>query len=205
MDHGALLGRGGAVKILPKIIGRVVFVAFLVGAGGVMAEQGEQREDSDIDGIGELEQEATLSGPDQAAWAQGELERMRGIATRIQGLLAQARRERDLIKITCLNDKLTQINVSIRSFEDRLAQHEEAVRSNTGDRRDHHYRIMVILAQRARALRSEAEACVGESDVVFGETEVETEIDPSITDDDTTEWPVAEVDLLRPPSASGYY
>lgn len=192
------------MKVLPRIIGRVTFVASLVIAGGVMAEQGEEQDDG-IDDIGEMEQEATLSGPEQAAWAQAELERMQGIARRIQNLLSQARRERDLIKITCLNDKLTQINVSIRSFEERLGQHEEAVRSSTGDRRDHHYRIMVILAQRARALRSEAEACVGESDVVFGETEVTTEIDPSITTDDPTEWPLGEVDLLRPPSASGYY
>ena len=136
---------------------------------------------------------------------EAQLERMRGIANRIQGLLAQARRERDLIKVTCLNDKLTQINVSIRSFEERMTQHEEAARASNGERRDHHYRIMVILAQRARVLRSEAESCVGETDVVFGETEVTTEIDPSITPDDPTEWPIGEADLMRPASASGYY
>jgi hypothetical protein len=191
------------VKILPRWIGRVVFVALLGVAGGVMAEQGEQRDQAD--GTGEMEQEATLSGPQQTAWAEQEVERMRGISTRIQGLLNQARRERDLIKVTCLNDKLTQINVSIRSFEDRMAQHEESARSSNGERRDHHYRIMVILAQRSRVLRSEAEACVGETDVVFGETEVTTEIDPSITEEDTTEWPIGEAELMRPASASGYY
>jgi hypothetical protein len=191
------------VRDLPKWIGRVVFVGVLAVAGGVMAEQGEEGGEADV--IGEMEQEATLSGPEQTTWAQSELERMQGIANRIQGLLAQARRERDLIKVTCLNDKLTQINVSIRSFEERMTQHEESARSSNGERRDHHYRIMVILAQRARVLRSEAESCVGETDVVFGETEVTTEIDPSITPDDTTEWPIGEAELMRPASASGYY
>ena len=189
--------------LLPRWLGRAVVLALVVGvAGVVMAEQGL----AVPDGVGEMEQEATLSGPDQTAWAQGELEKMQAVSRRIQNLLDQARRERDLIKVTCLNDKLTQINVSIRSFEDRLSQHEESVRASNTERRDHHYRIMVILAQRARVLRNEAEACVGETDVMFGRTEVTTTVDPSITNDDTTEYPRDnDFVFMRPPSASGYY
>lgn len=174
----------------------------LLAASGVLAEGAE----SAIPGPPEeLEQEAALTGPQQTAWAEGEVAQMEQLSERIQGLLDQARRERDIIKVTCLNDKLTQINVSIRSFRDRMEQHAEAVRARSDERRDHVYRLMVILAQRARSLRLEAEGCVGETDVVFGRTRVETEIDPTITPDDPSQ--IADVDFVfdRPPSASGYY
>ena len=176
----------------------------LVGAvaGTVRAEQ---EDDSIPDGVGEMEQTPSLSGPQQESWASGEVETMRRLSHRIQGLLNQARREQDILMIPCLNDKLTQINVTIRSFEDRMEQHSESLRSGNTERRDHHYRIMVILSQRSRVLRSEADACIGSDDISFGRTQVETEIDPNITEDDATEWPVDEGDVTRPPSASGYY
>lgn len=202
MDDWSSILRKNAMGLLPKWLGRGVVLALVVGVtSGVLAEQGA----GGVPEVGQMEREATLSGPDQTAWAQREVEKMQGTSRRIQGLLDQARRERDLIMVTCLNDKLTQINVSIRSFEERATQHDESVRSSNTERRDHHYRIMVILAQRASVLRAEAEACVGETDVMFGRTEVTTEIDPSITDDDTTDIYDDDIVFLRPPSASGYY
>lgn len=184
---------------------RIVFglaAAALLAAGAAVAESG----DSVIpDGLAELEQEAQLSGPQQSAWAQEQVGQMDQLAARIQGLLDQARRERDIIKITCLNDKLTQINVGIRSFRERMEQHAEAVRSSNAERRDHAYRLMVILAQRSRSLRLEAEGCVGETDVVFGRTRVDTEIDPAITPDDPSRVPDVDFVFDRPASASGYY
>ncbi len=174
----------------------------VLAASGVLAEDAEPA----IPGPpAEIEQEASLSGPEQTAWAQEQLSSMEGLSERIQGLLDQARRERDIIKVTCLNDKLTQINVSIRSFRERMEQHAEAVRARSDERRDHAYRLMVILAQRARSLRLEAEGCVGETDVVFGRTRVETEIDPGITPDDPSRIPDVDFVFDRPPSASGYY
>ena len=185
-----------------RLIVYVIGTAALMTGTAVMAERAEPAIPDATTG---LETEAVLSAAGQTSWAQEQLQSMEQLSERIQGLLDQARRERDIIRVTCLNDKLTQINVSIRSFRQRMEQHEEATRSHNDERRNHVYRLMVILAQRARTLRLEAEGCVGETDVVFGRTRVDTEIDPSITDDDPSQIPSVDFVFDRPPSASGYY
>ncbi len=196
----SLRGHGmGAFRTRVALLGAVIVA---LGAGVVLAEQGDA---VPADDPGELEQEATLSGPQQTAWAQEQLNNMQNLGARIQGLLDEARRDQDIIKVTCLNDKLTQVNVSVRSFEARMTQHADSARSQNVERRDHHYRLLVILAQRSRTLRLEAEGCVGETDVTFGRTNVTTEIDPSVTQDDPTEIPAVDYVFDRPPSASGYY
>jgi hypothetical protein len=187
---------------IPRWLVYVGAAAFaLVGTGVVLAESAVP----EVPDAPEIEQAAELSAAQQTSWAENELSQMEQLSERIQGLLDQARRERDIIKVTCLNDKLTQINVSIRSFQQRMEQHAEAIRGRNDEQRNHAYRLMVILAQRARTLRIEAEGCVGETDVIFGRTRVETEIDPSITPDDPSEIPEVDFVFERPPSASGYY
>lgn len=179
-----------------------VLAALCLSIGGaVFAEQESAIPDSTV----EMEQQANLSGPEQSAWATSELEAMRQLSRRIQRMLDQARQEQDIIKIGCLNNKLTELNATVRTFEDVIERHQDAVRSRNDDRRNHHFRLMAILAERSRSMRVEAEGCVGGTDVVFGRTEVEVDIDTSITSDDTTGYPVDDFVWDRPESASGYY
>lgn len=200
MDHMRNAQRGIVMGAWPRKIGYVVVLAFsVIATSAVWAEQ-----NSVIPDAGEVEQEARLSPTQQIAWAEQQEGNIQRTARRVQRMLDQARQERDLIRITCLNDKLTQLNANLESFQSRREQHAEAVRANS-DRVEHHYRIMAILAERGRSLRSEADACVGGEDVSFGATEVTTEIDPTITDDDATEWEIGDGEFVRPPSASGYY
>lgn len=203
MDYWLNISRGKAMGVFPKWLGYSLFIFSVIAVTGVvLAEQQGVPRMGDSE---EMEQEAVLSGPQQTAWAETEAASMRRIATRIQTMLDEARQNHNILKITCLNDKLTQLNVTLRSFEERIEDHAESVRTNNAERRDHHYRIMVILAQRGRALRTEAEGCVGEDDVVFGRTSVTTTVDSSITEDETSSWPSDPAVIDRPGSASGYY
>jgi len=167
--------------------------------------------DTDRDGnaTGELEQTAVLSEADQIEWADEAIDRMEQLSARISALLDQANQSGDMLKIQCLNDKLTQINVSMRSFEGRQADHREAINGRNADQRNHQYSMMVILAQRVAGLRVEAEACVGEGDVVFGQTSRTTEIDASVTQDDPTDRfydiLLDNIFPMRPAAASGAY
>jgi len=191
------------MRALPRwLVSYGVTALVLVGASAVLAEQGGAPSDDDE---AALEQEAVLSPAQQRAWAGEQAQDMEELATRLQALLDDARRDRDIIKVTCLNDKLTQLGANIRSFQGRIDQHEAAVREGNEELRDHLYRLMVILEQRTQNLRLEAEACVGESDVVFGRTSVEVDVDSRITDDDPTLVPPVDFIFDRPPAASGYY
>ena len=70
---------------------------------------------------------ATVTVADMEDSSAGMLEKMRGTRKYVQGLLDQARKDKDIIKVTCLNDKLTQINVAVRTFEDRMVSLRTAV------------------------------------------------------------------------------
>lgn len=202
MDYERALQRDGMMAAYPQWIILSIVIALGVTLGGpAAAEEGSPIPDATV----EMEQEANLSGPEQEAWAERQLESMRQLSRRVQRMLDQARQERDIIKIGCLNNKLTELNATIRSFESVMQRHHDAIQSRNEERRDHHFRIMMILAERARSMRVEAEGCVGGTDVVFSRTDVEVTIDPSITTDDTTEFPEDDFVFQRPASASGYY
>lgn len=203
MEDRQQLSRGvlmGAIRLAAK----VVFIFCCIALTSTVAHA----EESLIpDGVGEIENIPELSAEQQTARAQRAEGDMQRIADYIQSLLDQARGDNDIIRITCLNEKLTQANVAHQSFQERVSQHDSAVRSGDTEQMNHVFRMMVILAQRARSLRNEANSqCIGQEELTeYGRTSVTTERDPSITDDETTDWPDPYDILVRPPSASGYY
>lgn len=76
-------------------------------------------------------------------------------------LLDEARRERDLVRSTCLDDRLTQVNVSLRAAHSRLRALEDAIDGNDEARRNHEHAILVVINQRWAQLQLEAESCAG--------------------------------------------
>lgn len=107
---------------------------------------------------------------------QGETVVRRGtvVSQMVRNMLEEARKEADIIKITCLDDKLTQINVNLRTAESRLDALHKAV---DPDRRIHEYTVLTVLGQKLQVLDQEAHQCVGQAMYETGATKVVTEID----------------------------
>lgn len=146
-----------------------------------------------------------LSPTQKIAWAEKEYEGLKTISRNVQEMLNEARKGKDLVKITCLNEKLTQVNVIIRNFEERLEELKESIRTNNKELTEHNYRVLVILVQRVQNLRAEAEGCVGVEAWEIGKTAVEFTIDPNIPQEDPTVEPPPIDRYIRPPTASSYY
>lgn len=107
---------------------------------------------------------------------RGEAVLRRGATTsqKVRNLLEGARKDADIIRITCLDDKLTQINANLRNAEARL----EALRTAVDpDRRTHEYTVLMVLGQKLELLDQEANQCVGQAMYETGDTTVLTEID----------------------------
>jgi hypothetical protein len=83
-----------------------------------------------------------------------------GEAAAVRGELRAARAQRDVIKILCLNDKLNQLDVTVRTAE---AQREAAVAS-VGDAEAlaQAQARLEIQRQTARRVAAEAQQCVGQ-------------------------------------------
>jgi hypothetical protein len=185
---------------------RIIAVAVLAGglsAGVALAQDRNEGEGSDADV--RFRRESNLSGPEQLSHAEQYLSVMRNIRVRVQTMLGAARRERDIIKVTCLNDKLTQIDVNSRTAHDRLTALREAVDRNDDGARNHEFTILTVLKQKIDTLSLEADQCAGIEGDVFGRPQLQVIIDPNITTEDPTEFGPQTFVVDRPPSASGFF
>lgn len=184
---------------------RIIAAAILAGglSAGVALAQDQNDEEPDADV--RFRREANLTGPEQTARAEQFLQQMRNIRTRVQTMLGAARRERDIIKVTCLNDKLTQIDVNSRTARDRLTSLQDAVGRNDDGARNHEFTILSVLKSKIDTLSLEADQCAGIEGDVFGRPTLEVTIDPNITPDDPTEFEEPGIIVDRPPSASGFF
>jgi len=148
---------------------------------------------------------ANLSGAQRVAWVDEQMAVVKGIYRRVQNMLDKARQEKDTIKITCLDDKLTQIHVNLRGVEERQAALEIAMNSGDGSTADQQFTILKIYISRIQGLMAEAESCIGDTDVVIGESETTVTIDEDITVEDPTEPPDVPIGVEQPPHASGFF
>jgi len=97
-----------------------------------------------------------------------------GTSRSVRRLLDQARKQADIIRVTCLNDKLTQINANLKTAQARLGALREAV---DPDRQAHEHTVLSVVGQKLQVLDREAQQCIGQGMYDTGETKVITEID----------------------------
>lgn len=149
-----------------------------------------------------MQRQPTVSPKEQLAQADVFLARMNVTGTNVRHLLEQARGSRDVVKTLCLNDKLNQIDVAARSAHDRRGSLDQAVQRSDADLANHEFTILTVLRQRVEQLAAEANQCVGEEAVLFGETKVVTTIDPNLPNEDPSSYPDNPIISIPPPCAS---
>src|SRR4029453_8647548 len=74
--------------------------------------------------------------------------------------LQAARKERDVVRVLCLNDKLNQVDVALGSAQDRLGALGAAVDRKDADRARHEYTVLEVLNDRVRTLVNESSQCI---------------------------------------------
>ena len=123
---------------------------------------------------------SAVSPTDQASLADQYVAKMSTSSTRVRHMLDEARRQKDVVKTTCLSDKLAQIEVALRSAKERDSALKSAIARGDTDLRNHEFSVMNVLRQRAEQLDAEANQCIGEELGLPGETKVTFTIDPNI-------------------------
>jgi len=100
--------------------------------------------------------------------------------------LQAARKDRDVVRVLCLNDKLNQVDVALGSAQDRLSSLRTAVSRADADRSHHEYTVLEVLNDRVRVLVNESNQCVGEETGFIGEAEVSVSVDSRLPNAATT-------------------
>ena len=147
------------------------------------------------------QRQVSLSPQEQLAQADGFIARMSATGSTVRHKLEQARAQRDIVKVLCLNDKLNQVDVAIRSAKERRTALELAANRKDVDLASHEYAIVVILRQRVDQLGAEASMCLGVTEFLT-ETKVTVTVDANLPSEDSTAYPQNPIVSSPPVSVS---
>jgi hypothetical protein len=179
----------------PNLKSLVVVALALAAASPVFAQGnapaagGSASADGQANGQVGFQRRQQLSPQDELLEGDRTIARMEGAAALIRGQLGKARAERDVVKTLCLNDKLSQADVAVRSGRDRNSALKEAVGRNDSELSNHEFTILSVLGQRSQQLTAEANQCIGEEATTIGQTQVTREVDPTLPPSDETDTP----------------
>lgn len=195
------------LRVLITIFASLTLVATGFGFAGAQGrsdsaegEPGDERSEVAV------RRRANLNPAEQLAEAERVGEEAQQLSRRVSAMLDEARQDRDIIRVTCLNDKLTQINANIRTLENRTDNLQASVDSADRDRGGHEFTVISVLDQKLNLLEREASQCIGEDIFETGATTVTTEIDEGTPTDDPTAIPATPPSSpvpYIPPPASG--
>jgi hypothetical protein len=128
---------------------------------------------------------------------------MKSAGEHAQNMRVIAYRSRDLIRMTCIDDKLTQIFVILKKAEPRL-QSLTTVNPDELVMRQH-FTVLQQARARVTELATEMEQCMGDNLAAIPTDRIKEET-PADTDNvfDPTRPPIPVRDVDRPPEASPY-
>jgi hypothetical protein len=177
----------------------VALVVGLVGHGMASA-QGEPPADPTLAGDPDISKQAELSIPEQVAQSDTMLARMESIRNSVRRDLEEARQQRDVVKTLCLNDKLNQLDVAVRSATERKRALKLAADRGDKELTSHEFTILSVLSQRAEQLDGEAKQCIGKEVGFVGESSTKGTVDPGMPNDDVTAVP--DLSITVPPACA---
>ena len=185
-------------------------LAAVVVAGSLGYAVAQEGADSTVDVVkvepmgASAEQEA-LSPAAQAQAAEAAVANANASCTAQSQALQSAKREKDIIRATCLDDKLSQCNANLQNIKRREAALNEAIAEGDTGRGNHEFTVIGVLSQKFKMLAQAANQCVGQDLFDTGDTQVKEEVDLFAPDEDPAvitqvpDWPVPYI----PPPVSG--
>ena len=151
-----------------------------------------------------IPQKSTISGAEMLNQGREYRQQIQSITLQVQAQAAQAKGDKDVIRLNCLLDKLTQVRVNGNMMDQALQTLQECVSRRDEGAQLHEYTRITIINQKAQVLRTEADACVGAETNYVGPTKVLVETPPGITDTVDQPPPPEPPIIVRPPVASPF-
>lgn len=129
-----------------------------------------------------------------------ELERAAGV---IRQRLEEARRQHDVVKTLCLDDKLSQIDTTVRSASEHASNQKLAKTTKDAELAAHEGVILQVFRQRGEQLSAEANTCIGEEAAFVGDTKVAANVDPGEAVQENAEYPAYGTAVPNSPNTPG--
>lgn len=144
-----------------------------------------------------------VADPEKVKTSADSVGRMRSALKDVLQKLEEARNSKDVVKLNCVNEKLTQIKGLLRiSEQSDVALQEAVARKETGTA-EHEFTKVTIARSKVDQLRAEAEQCIGQLAFQTDENlSVEVDIPDGLPPGDPTQMPTPPSIDTRPPPAS---
>lgn len=190
-------------------MGQAVLGAILV-AGGVGYAFAQEGSDSTVDvvkvePIGAPAEQQTVSPAAQAKAAQSAVASASASCEAQSKALQRAKREADIIRATCLEDKLDQCNANLQNIKRRQTALNDAIANGDSGSSNHELTVIGVLSQKFKMLAQASNLCVGQDLFDTGDTRVRQEVDLFAPDENPAvitsvpDWPIPFI----PPPVSG--
>ena len=186
--------------------GFVAFTAFSgiagaqTGGASVNVGAGTGGTSAGVNGQVGFSRQAQLTPQEELTQSDAILGRLQAGSTTVSKQLGEARGARDVVKVLCLNDKLSQMDVALRSAQERKGSLAAAAQGNNVELANHEFTILTVLKTRADQLQAEANQCIGEEAAFVGATQTRTTIDPDIPTVDETPYPITDPIFVSGPA-----
>jgi copper chaperone CopZ len=150
-----------------------------------------------------LERAADVPDAEKIKRSAAAVSRMRTVLSEVLGRLEEARATKDVVKLNCVNEKLTQVKGLLRISEQSDVALQEAVVKKDSTAAEHEYSKVSIAKTKVDQLGNESQQCIGQ--LAFRTDEnltVEVEVPGGLPTEDPTNPPRPEPPTNRPPPAS---
>jgi PP-loop superfamily ATP-utilizing enzyme len=158
-----------------------------------------------IEPIGSSAEQETMSPTAQSKAAKAAVANASASCAAQSQALQSAKREKDIIRATCLDDKLSQCNANLQNIKRREVALNEAIADGDLGRSNHEFTVIGVLSQKFKMLVQAANQCVGQDLFDTGDTQVKEEVDLFAPDENPAvitsvpNWPIPYI----PPPISG--
>ena len=134
--------------------------------------------------------------------AERYIDAMRQRLKEVLKILANARQEKDVVKLNCVNEKVTQVKGLVRVSEQSSINLQEDVAKQEIDDARHEYLKIAIAREKVQQLRAEAEQCIGQLAFVVDQNTVVKVTVPENLPQEQPQVPEVPPVVVRPPPAS---
>jgi hypothetical protein len=100
--------------------------------------------------------------PEKIKISADSVTRMRGALKDVLQKLEEARNTKDVVKLNCVNEKLTQVKGLLRISEQSDVALQESIARRETATAEHEFTKVTIARSKVEQLRAEAEQCIGQ-------------------------------------------
>jgi hypothetical protein len=123
--------------------------------------------------------------------------------TELQAMAEQAKKQKDVIRLNCVMDKVVQVKVNMNIADEAMQKLQESATRRDDGAGLHEYTRMTIVNQKVQVLQNEGQTCVGVELNYIGATRVE--VDAPALPQGVTDPSLEPPPLVRPAEASSYH